>query len=45
MKKKNMTLQNAEQQRAKIHDEFELQRYQGQEGVKDLNEIKVKMNI
>lgn len=45
MKKKNLTLQNAEQQRAKIHDEFELSRYQNQEGVKDLNEIKVKLDV
>ena len=43
MKRKNLKLTNAEHQRAKAAENYELQRYEVQESNKDLNDIKTKM--
>ena len=45
LKKKNYNLMTAQQHSAKSLEEFELKRYEVQEGAKDLNDIKVKMNV
>lgn len=45
LKKKNMTLRTAEMQRSKATDNYELQRYEVQESIKDLNAVKAKMEI
>lgn len=45
LKKKNMTLRTAEMQRSKATDNYELQRYEVQESIKDLNSVKAKMEI
>ena len=45
LKKKIMSIQNAENAKAKMHDDYELERYANQEGLKDINEIKVRMEV
>ena len=45
LKKKNYNLMTAQQHSAKSLEEFELKRYEVQEGAKDLNDIKVKMDV
>ena len=45
LKKINMSIKTAENARAKMHDDYELQRYANQEGLKDINEIKVRMEV
>lgn len=45
IKKKNMILRTAEQQRASATENFELSRYEIQESAKDLNDIKTKMEV
>lgn len=45
IKKKNMTLRNAEAQRVKANENYELGRYEQQETYKDFNDIKTKMEV